>query len=271
MTDASGFALALNREREQVFLAALASENVFAEPVPAFSHSRNVPLRCIVISPNGTVTHLGLASRGMRAGTAIRRLNVGSILPLATPITTDAILSTVSSRVASAAQNLLRNGGLMPPKTFAAIVAALRTLSVESQAILDRFGQSRSERIRRISDRARDSLAGQQQATLTALAIAGFDRKVLQEWSPPEHVPPTSFLDGLPAVRLREDPMVINDLTRIPGFALIRTLPYSAAIFQSRNEEQLTVVLANRLPLAEQTGADFIYYNESFRSFVLVQ
>lgn len=33
----------------------------------------------------------------------------------------------------------------------------------------------------------------------------------------------------------------------------------------------LTVVLANRLPLEEQFGTDLIYYNETYRSFVMVQ
>lgn len=270
MSESSGYALLLNKEREQVFLAAIASENHFAEPVPDFLHSRNAPLLCIVISPSGAITHLGLASRGVRAGTAVRRLNVWSILPLAEPVSTDAILSILDSRVTSKAQHRLTRGGLMPPATFSAIVEALGNLSAESRAVLDRFRQSRAERIRRISDRARESLAVQQQATLTSLAIAGFDRKELQEWAPPEVGPPSSFLDGLPSARLREDPMVINDLTRIPGFELIRTLPYSAAIFQSPTE-RLTVVLANRLPLEEQTGTDLIYFNETFKSFVLVQ
>jgi hypothetical protein len=34
---------------------------------------------------------------------------------------------------------------------------------------------------------------------------------------------------------------------------------------------RVTVVMANRLPLEEQTGADLIYFNETYRSFVLVQ
>jgi len=29
--------------------------------------------------------------------------------------------------------------------------------------------------------------------------------------------------------------------------------------------------MANKLPLEEQTGADLIYYNETFSSFVMVQ
>jgi hypothetical protein len=42
-------------------------------------------------------------------------------------------------------------------------------------------------------------------------------RDPVQEWAPPDETP-VSFLDGLPSVRLREDPMVINDLQNLPGF-----------------------------------------------------
>jgi len=31
------------------------------------------------------------------------------------------------------------------------------------------------------------------------------------------------------------------------------------------------VIMANRLPLEEQTGADLIYFNEAYSAFVLVQ
>jgi hypothetical protein len=56
----------------------------------------------------------------------------------------------------------------------------------------------------------------------------------------------------------------------IPGYDLITTLQYAAAVFESYTC-RLTVVLANRLPLEEQTGTDLIYFNEKFRSFVMVQ
>jgi hypothetical protein len=105
---------------------------------------------------------------------------------------------------------------------------------------------------------------------MTALAIAEMKRDELLSWSPPADGVPESFLDGLPSSRLREDPMVINDMLKVPGFDLIRTTPYSSAVFVSETE-RLTVVLANRLPLEEQTGADLIYYNETFKSFVMVQ
>ncbi len=34
---------------------------------------------------------------------------------------------------------------------------------------------------------------------------------------------------------------------------------------------RVTVIMANRLPLEQQTGADLIYFNEANRSFVMVQ
>src|SRR5262249_4426109 len=34
---------------------------------------------------------------------------------------------------------------------------------------------------------------------------------------------------------------------------------------------RLPVIMANRLPLEKQTGADLIYYNEAYQSFVMVQ
>jgi hypothetical protein len=47
-------------------------------------------------------------------------------------------------------------------------------------------------------------------------------------------------------------------------------MQHGAAVF-SGNGVTLTVVMANRLGLEEQTGADLIYRNETFGSFVIVQ
>jgi hypothetical protein len=64
--------------------------------------------------------------------------------------------------------------------------------------------------------------------------------------------------------------MVIQDLSNLPGFKLVKTLPYNAAIFESESA-RVTIVLANRQPLEQQLGTDLIYYNETFRCFVMVQ
>lgn len=270
MSQANGFSLIISNNREQVFLSCVNAGDNFAEPVPDFLHSRNAPLVCFVSCPVGQITHIALGSRGMRAGTGIRRLNVRSIYTLTAPVWVDTLIHEIPSRLKKVARDRLLDGGLFTLKTFEAIVEALRTLSPETHEVLDRYSRSRAEKISRLTARARDSLAHQKQALVTALSIAGISREELQKWSPPDQGTPTSFLDGLSSTRLREDPMVINDLTKVPGFDLIKTHPYCAAIFESESE-RLTVVLANRLPLEEQTGTDLIYFNETYQSFVMVQ
>jgi len=273
MGQATGYSLVMPEHRRPIFLEYAGLKIDFAEPVEEFEHSRTSPLICFVLSSPGTITHLAIGKRGMRAGTDIRRLNLKSIEELTVPISTETLISKIPYRFRSAAKSRFLGGGIFPQKTFTAVIDTITELFPEMRPFLDRYGSIRVERIRRLSDSVKESLAYQQQSVATALLLAGMDRvEFLQEWSPPVRETPKSFLDGLPSVRLREDPMVVNDLMRVPGFSLVRTLPYNAAIFESQLDRlRLTVILANRLPLEEQTGADLIYYNETYKSFVMVQ
>ena len=68
--------------------------------------------------------------------------------------------------------------------------------------------------------------------------------------------------------------MIIKDFTSVPEFEAVREATNVAAMtFENATDrsQKLTVIMANRLPLEEQTGADLIYYNEAYRAFVLVQ
>jgi hypothetical protein len=64
--------------------------------------------------------------------------------------------------------------------------------------------------------------------------------------------------------------MVVNDLVNFPGLKLITAMPHASAVF-SDGRVTLTVMMANRQPLEEQLGADLVYCNETYRSFVIVQ
>jgi len=48
---------------------------------------------------------------------------------------------------------------------------------------------------------------------------------------------------------------------------------YGSKVFISEQDPsiRLTVIMANRLPFEQQTGADLIYFNETYRNFVMVQ
>ncbi len=270
MTTANGFVLRLTEGRYEVFGECLDGLANFAEPVPDFVHSRNAPLVCLVVSEAMKITHVGQGKRGVRAGTGLRRLNIENVVGVHPPVPVETILGRVPRRLRHWASERLHSGGLLTPKTLAAVVDALISLAPSLSISLRRFGQGRAERLSRLSVASLGGLAAQKLAVSTALTLAGLSRDALQEWDPGQESRPASFLDGLPRTYLREDAMVINDLSKLPGYELIRSCSPGIAVFEAPLV-RLTVVLANRLPLEEQTGTDLVYFNERFRSFVMVQ
>lgn len=270
MAKASGFVAVLSKSRMTAFLACIEEEQRFAEPVADFQHSRNAALVCFVIDGR-KITHIAMGRRGSRAGTGLRRLNLDKAETLPVPLALHRIFKLLPKRNLPSVQKRFEAGGLLTEKGFAVVIEAIRKLAPKASSLLARFSQERAERIQRLSAKTRNGLAQQKEALLTALSIANLSRESVQEWTPPDQ-PPVSFLDGLPNTRLREDPMVVHDLMHLPGFDIIKTYPYNAAVFESEaTRERLTVILANRLPLEEQTGTDLIYFNETFQSFVMVQ
>lgn len=270
MAKASGFAVFLTKDRMDTFLDCVVEKRVFAEPVTDFQHSRTAPLVCFVVDA-GKLTHIGFGRRGVRAGTGLSRLNIDKAEELSEPVSVRKILNRLPKRNAASVRKRFQSGGLLTEKGFSAVVETIRQLAPHAGTLLDRFSETRAARIRRLPDKVRENLAQQKEAVLTALSIAGLNRDPVQEWAPSDEIP-VSFLDGLPSVRLREDPMVINDLQNLPGFDVIRTYSHGTAVFESEDtSERLTVILANRLPLEEQTGTDLIYFNETYQSFVMVQ
>lgn len=268
MAKAYGYALDLPDDRMKVFVDRLSEGLSFGQPVADFERSRQVPLVCFVLS-NGHITCVALGGRGIRAGTDLRRLNLETSEQLSKPLDIKEVVARLPSRVRATVEKRFATGGPLGEKGFAAVVAAVRSLAPETDSILKHFGIERSNRIGRLSPAVRKSLALQKDATTTAMSIAQIDRHELQDWSLTDETP-TSFLEGLKSTRLREDPMIVHDFTHLPGFELIKTLPYNAALFVSGNE-RLTVIIANRLPLEQQTGTDLIYFSETYQSFVMVQ
>jgi hypothetical protein len=270
MAVANGYVLILPEGRHALFLDCVAEEMPFAEPVPEFAHSRHAPLLCFILTEGKQVTHVARGMRGVRAGTNLRRLNIRHATGIETGVPAALLAEHVPKRLRRWVSERFKNGGLLTPKAFAAVVDALIRLAPSTSGTLHQFSHERAVRIAGLSIRSRAALAAQQTAVATAISMAGLSRDTLLEWDPGQDPEPSSFLDGLPTSCLREDAMVVHDLMTLPGHDMIRTLPYAAAVFDS-DTCRLTVILANRLPLEEQTGTDLIYFNERFRSFVMVQ
>ncbi|MCH7411851.1 hypothetical protein MM213_00010 [Belliella sp. R4-6] len=241
----------------------------FAEPVSEFSHSRNVPLVCFIINVEGDITHIGLGKRGVRAGTDLRRLNIYDIFELENEISAQSIAESTPSRFKSYLLNRTENGGLIATKSFEEFLSIFLEKAEDAKYILNKYSKERKIRIAQLSKLAKRNLAEQKEAVLTAMNIAGINKEELQGWDFIE-TESSSFLDGINNPKIREDSMIINDLTNLPGFDLMKSSKFSSSVFKN-DKTKLTVLLANRLPLEELLGTDFIYYNEDFKCFVMVQ
>jgi len=270
MRNAGGYILILSKDREYVFKEYANKNLYFAEPVPDFTHSRSFPLICFVLSGNRGVTHLARGKRGVKAGTGLRRLNLEDIKALSIELSVTAIIEKCPTRVKRWVAECFQYGGLLTPESFEAVVDAIREISPETRPILDLYSRERAELIERLSPAVRRAFAFQKEAVAAALKIAGLSREPLQHWTPKSVAEPVSFLEGLHEARVREDAIVINDLINLPGYDLIKKMPYNAAVFKG-DSERLTVILANRQPLEKLLGTDLIYFSETYKSFVMVQ
>ncbi len=99
------------------------------------------------------------------------------------------------------------------------------------------------------------------------------DTEEVLHWTTAPDVSPTNFLEGLPGAVLREDAMIIADFSQVPGFDAVKDMQFAAKEFVDPRDSnsRLMVIMANRLPLEQQTGADLVYYHERHKSFVMVQ
>jgi hypothetical protein len=222
---------------------------------------------------DGVFTHIADGRIGSNAGTDMVRLNLESLQALKVPVLIADVVSRIPARFRAHLEKAARHGGLLPPKTLSAIADVLTQIDPSLAARLARFSEARARALRNLSSDEAVNLALQKETLGLALEIAGLPRDALLEWSPTAGKP-RSFLDGLPGARVREDAMLAIDFSTVPGFAALRGATHVAArMFQSDDDPKvrLTVIMANRTELEEQTGADLIYFNEMYRSFVMVQ
>jgi hypothetical protein len=278
MAAASAYVLHVPEFRREIILDR-AEENDFfpgataAEPVETFAHGRHSALIVLASFHDGAITHIANGRKGASAGTGLVRLNMTDFQRLDRPLPFEELIGLVRPRFRAPLRRVLASGGLLPPKTRSAVIDALTERDPGLAPRLTRFSERRAGTIRDLTPEERANLAVQKESLGLALDIAGMPRTEILSWSPTP-VKPASFLEGLPGARVREDVMIIKDFTSIPGFEAVRDATNVAAMsFENPNDrsQKLTVIMANRLPLEEQTGADLIYYNEPYRAFILVQ
>lgn len=277
MIAAAAYVLKVPKDRREILLRFESSpyspaEPAIAEPVPLFDHSRRAPLIVLACFVEGAITHIADGRKGASAGTGLVRLNMTSLEPLPKPVRFRTLINRAPPRVRVHLRRILPSGGKLPPKSLGAVIDTLLDLEPALAPRVARFSDRWAELLGRLTPTMRMNLAVQKETLATALELAQIGTEELMAWAPAEGEQ-RSFLQGLPQVYTREDAMLVADYSSVPGFEAIQNLPFAAKVFQdSQNPDiRLTVIMANRLGLEEQTGADLIYYNETYRSFVMVQ
>jgi hypothetical protein len=272
----SAYILKVSEDRRKILLT---SERTWradwdaVEPVDWFEYSRQVPLIILASFEDGLLTHIADGRKGASAGTGLSRLKMRDLEKLQTPVSFDALRHDVPKNVRKHLERVLDRGGLLPPRTMQAVVAALQKMDPTLARRLARLSAARAEGLATLDFEEQENLALQKESLTTALEIAGVGSDSVLDWELGEKKP-KSFLEGLPGAYAREDTMLHVDFTSLPGFSVLQEAPYFYAKTFAADDDpsnSVLIIMANRRALEEQTGADLIYYNEKYRSFILVQ
>ena len=246
--------------------------------VPLFDHSSQQPLVSLLIK-EGTreVALVGAAYRGRyqaAAGLSQLVLHDAKELPRSSAVKD---IRHLRERVFTSNQRvrqhftdqIMQIGGLLPPATSRAVIAEIES---QHDLLMTRLAEafpSETDSLRDVDAQRRFVFQQQRDAVLLALSLVGIgDRDDLQLCEPPNVT--RSFLDQLPQSFVSEEQVLRADAQGFPGMAAMQGAHIDRRIFTS-GDRRLDLVFAHRERLEEITGADFIYYNATFGSFVLVQ
>jgi hypothetical protein len=214
-----------------------------------------------------SVSAAAVMHRGPRVATYKRRVRFEPVLEFQ-PLDLQQVESLMPARVRG---NL--GIGFNPPRTWDFVLEALRRLRPA-------FSNQLDELVRRATYRevqrppAYEIVAEEKDAVGIALQAAGFDRAHIAQWTAPDE--PAPYLQGLSRVSLREDTLIQNDASLMPGWEQLGRDIVGAATFTRRpfarvGPERLTVMNVNRTSVEHNLGVDLLYYHHNYRLFALVQ
>jgi hypothetical protein len=215
----------------------------------------------LLLNDEDTVAWLGRARGRKNVSDRDRRVEILEIEDFPGP-KLDALRVWVPNRHVKSVQL-----GVLPDATGRAVVRALVERYPHWAETIGRLEQP--ERFV-LPDGQRGRLFNEQRDGIgLVLEIGGLDRDVLREWSPDSAASP-SFLAGVRPPSVSEQQLLNHDVGRFPDLVEELNAEVDWRVFEN-DRRRMFVMNANMEPVEETLGVDVVYYNETFKSFVLVQ
>jgi hypothetical protein len=236
-----------------------------------------------------TIDYIALAKKGKRVATAKFHIGFSGLVDLRS-ISVEVIESRLNERIRRHFIRTSRGfGGLVPEKTWVALIEAIKQERPESSGDMERLASLAHYSAYRLRGKVADIFLQERDALGVSLDIFSGGNKlrnsVLSEWAPDEgsvsdinekdstaslidrpsgHL---SFLQGIPQ-RFQEESALLHDLLNWEGVAPIHQVGKSTF---KQGDRRLDVIYANRNSLEHTLGVDLIYYNREYDLFALVQ
>jgi hypothetical protein len=224
---------------------------------------------CFLVAAGGGISHACLINRGEMVATFKRRVRFSDIVSLGpSPLSLDEIALDMPANLFPHVRARWTRGGLVPPRTWAALVDTIKRLAPAATSEIDRLIALAREPMPAFRGRGAEILALERDALGLALMAADIDRGALLTWEEPPS--PATFLYGL---RLRapiEDRLIDYDASVFGSWDLVRRDASGVTVFEEAGN-RLTVINVNRTDIEHALGVDLVYYNHRFGSFILVQ
>lgn len=228
---------------------------------------------CLISARRGHLTHVARSVVYYEAESGKDKLELWNLLPLASPVRISAIKSKLEGKQAWRAKRALK-GGPISASAFPLVLAALAKVDGEAFGIAESLIDRRPPSLDPEPTTAKTNWAYQRDAVVTALEIARIPKDrlaVAPQLEAGDAGEIKSIFDSGEAETTIEDLAILQDLDSADAdWTFVKRQRYPAKTFVN-GDTQLTVILANKLPLERQLGVDLIYVNETFGAVVFVQ
>lgn len=269
-----GYLLMLNEARLAELQSHLDRRSFCSQSIPEIPIAlRRRRMLCFISARRGLLTHVARSVVCYEAESGKDKLEIWNVLPLASPVRISAIGSKLEGKQAWRAKRALK-GGPISASAFPLVLAALAKVDGEALGIAEGLIDRRPPSPEPEPTTAKTNWAYQRDAAVTALEIARIPKDRLSiapqlDAQDPSRI--TSIFDSDGAETTIEDLAILQDLDSADAdWTFVKRQRYPAKVFVN-GDTQLTIILANKLPLERQLGADLVYVNETFKAVVFVQ